>query len=130
MSFFQLPCPLLDRRSSARQWLGAGVVESVTCAEIIEEFRETLIEKLSFSPERAAAAVEQVEKFSRVVAIPGTLSDVVPDPDDHKVLECAVAGGATHIVTGDKRHLLPLKYYQGIAIVSPNDFLLDVARSS
>jgi predicted nucleic acid-binding protein len=44
-------------------------------------------------------------------------------------LECAVVGGATHIVTGDRRHLLPLGSYQGIAIVSAADFLALVATS-
>ncbi|MCC5655576.1 hypothetical protein LC608_00925 [Nostoc sp. XA010] len=39
------------------------------------------------------------------------------------VLECAIVGNATHIVTGDKRHLLPLGSYQGIAIVNARDFL-------
>jgi predicted nucleic acid-binding protein len=38
-------------------------------------------------------------------------------------------GGATHIVTGDRRHLLPLGSYQGIAIVSAADFLALVATS-
>jgi predicted nucleic acid-binding protein len=56
-----------------------------------------------------------------------TLTGVVADPDDHKVLECAVVGGATHLVTGDRRHLLPLGSYQGIAIVSAADLLTLVA---
>jgi len=47
---------------------------------------------------------------------------VVTDPDD-KIVECAVVGGATHIVTGDRRHLLRMGSYQGIAIISPADFL-------
>jgi len=34
------------------------------------------------------------------------------------VIECAVVCGASHIITGDKRHLLPLINYQGIAIIS------------
>ena len=42
---------------------------------------------------------------------------------DDKVLECAVVGGATHIVMGDRRHLLSLGSYQGIPIVSAADFL-------
>lgn len=58
-----------------------------------------------------------------MVAIPNTLTGIVPDPDDHKVLECAVVGGATHIITGDRRHLLPLGSYQGVAIVRAADFL-------
>jgi len=45
------------------------------------------------------------------------------DPADAKILACAVAGKADVIVTGDKRHLLPLKKYRGIPIVSPAEFL-------
>ena len=39
------------------------------------------------------------------------------------VLECAVVGHANYIVTGDKKHLLPLKNYQGIEIVNAANFL-------
>jgi len=46
-----------------------------------------------------------------------------PDPGDEKVLECGLAAEAEIIVTGDKRHLLPLRSFRGIAIVSPADFL-------
>lgn len=49
------------------------------------------------------------------------------DPDDNMILECAVVGSATHIVTGDKRHLLPLGSYQGISIISAADFLILVS---
>lgn len=61
--------------------------------------------------------------FSRLVMITNTLRAVAADPQDDKVVECAVVGGATHIVTGDRRHLLALGSYQGIAIVSAADFL-------
>jgi uncharacterized protein len=57
----------------------------------------------------------------RNTAVPG-------DPDDDKVLECAVMAGATHIVTGDRRHLLPLGTFQGIPILTAADFL-DVATA-
>ena len=66
--------------------------------------------------------------FLRVVSIPGTLRAVVADPDDDKVLECAEVGGATHVVTGDRRHLLPLGSFKGIAIVTAADFLTIVAQ--
>ena len=46
-----------------------------------------------------------------------------PDPDDEMVLECALAAEADYIVSGDKKHLLPLREFQGIRIVSPADFL-------
>jgi predicted nucleic acid-binding protein len=57
------------------------------------------------------------------VTITHNLKVVVADPDDDKIVECAVVGGATHIVTGDRRHLLPMGSYQGISIISPADFL-------
>ncbi|MEL0590693.1 MAG: hypothetical protein U1V55_13080 [Planktothrix rubescens PR222] len=39
------------------------------------------------------------------------------------VLECAVVGHANYIITGDKKHLLPLQNYQGIEIVNAANFL-------
>lgn len=42
---------------------------------------------------------------------------VAADPDDDAVLACALAAGAQMIVTGDA-HLLDLKHYHGIEIVS------------
>ena len=44
------------------------------------------------------------------------------DPDDDKFIECAVALDAAIIISGDK-HLLKLKRYVHIDIVSPHDFL-------
>jgi putative PIN family toxin of toxin-antitoxin system len=45
----------------------------------------------------------------------------VRDPDDAKLLNCAAAGGADYIVSGDK-DLPSLSEYEGIAIVTPSDF--------
>ena len=67
--------------------------------------------------------------FRGSVPIANTLDVVNADPDDNKVVECAVVGDATHIVTGDRRHLLPLGSYQGISIVSATDFLALVPES-
>jgi predicted nucleic acid-binding protein len=47
---------------------------------------------------------------------------VAADPDDDRILECAVAGAADLIVSGD-HHLNRLKSFRGIGIVRPVDFL-------
>jgi putative PIN family toxin of toxin-antitoxin system len=47
---------------------------------------------------------------------------IPPDPADNRVLECALAGEATHIVSGDD-HLLALKSFRRIAIMTPAGFL-------
>ena len=61
----------------------------------------------------------------RSFEIPNRLKGITADPDDDMIIECAVVGGATHIVTGDRKHLLPLGNYQGILIVKPVDFLAE-----
>jgi len=100
-----------------------GEVAAVTCQEILEELEEKLRLKRQLSPAEAARAVAEVLLFSRVITIPNALHVVIADPEDDKIIECAVVGGATHIVTGDRRHLLPLGSCQGVAIVSATDFL-------
>lgn len=73
---------------------------------------------------------EQIERFLyslRSVAIwvnaPERLSVVVEDESDNRFIELAVAGQARYIVTGDQKHLLKLRRYQGIDLVSPLEFL-------
>jgi putative PIN family toxin of toxin-antitoxin system len=57
-----------------------------------------------------------------VVVTPVNVLRVVPtDPDDDHVLAAALAGAADLIVSGDRRDLLPLGRYQGIAIVTARE---------
>ena len=98
-------------------------VRAVTCSEILDELSEKLITKFNASPSRAADIIAELLNFHQSVNITNQLKSVTADPDDDKVIECAVVGGATHIVTGDKKHLLPLGSYQGILIVKAADLL-------
>jgi uncharacterized protein len=101
----------------------AGIVEALTCQEILDELAEKLSAKLNISPDAVTETLADLLSFQRFVSIANRLSVIAADPDDDMVLECAVAGGATHIVSGDRRHVLPLGSYQGISIVSPAQFL-------
>ena len=95
----------------------------MTCRELLDELAEKLQSKLSFTPEQTLDTVADLLTFLRVVPITGKLKAIPADPDDDKVLECAATAGATYIVTGDRRHLLPLGSFQGIAILTAADFL-------
>jgi putative PIN family toxin of toxin-antitoxin system len=101
----------------------SGTATGITCREILEELAEKLETKLALPPEDIGAAIADLLSFLLVVAITGTLKVVSGDSDDDKVLECAELGGASHIVTGDRRHLLPLGKFKGIDIVTAADFL-------
>jgi putative PIN family toxin of toxin-antitoxin system len=50
------------------------------------------------------------------------LTGIVRDPNDDMILACAVAAGASHVVTRDN-DLLALGVYAGITIMPPEAFL-------
>lgn len=65
-----------------------------------------------------------------VVVAPTTVARVVPtDPDDDHVLAAALAGAADLIASGDKRDLLPLVSYEGIAIITATQALQRIGSS-
>ena len=104
-----------------------GRVEGLTCDHIIAEVAEKLRIKLDYSPETIDEKVADLLTFLRIVNAPGMLHVIADDPDDDPIVECAVLGQAHCIVTGDKRHLLPLGSFQGIRIVTPAQLLELVA---
>lgn len=106
-----------------------GIVEGVTCQELLDELTDKLQTKLNFSSEQVIDTLADLLTFLRLVSITNTLKAISSDPADNKVLECAIVAGATHIVTGDRHHLLPLGSYQGISIVSAADFLAMFQRT-
>ncbi|MEZ8218976.1 putative toxin-antitoxin system toxin component, PIN family [Candidatus Fervidibacteria bacterium JGI MDM2 SSWTFF-3-K9] len=98
------------------------LVLSVTCNELLDEFAEVLLRRFRLTIGEAEQARHAVVSFSELVVITGQLRVVADDPDDDKVIECAVVGKADYIVTGD-RHLLALGQYKGITIVKAAQFL-------
>ena len=70
---------------------------------------------------------EQIQLTIRAIAAlaelvqPRIALQVAVDPDDDRVLECAIAGNADLIVSNDK-HLRSLGSFRGIAIVTGADF--------
>ena len=69
-----------------------------------------------------AAIVAEFRAFAVLVEPTQPLAVVADDPDDDMFLECAVAGDADLIVSGDP-HLLTLGAYADIPILAPATFL-------
>jgi uncharacterized protein len=61
-------------------------------------------------------------KAAEIVIPKVSISAIADDEADNRILECAVAGKANLVVSGDQ-HLQRLKSFQGIGIVRPVDFL-------
>ena len=64
---------------------------------------------------------EEVLPFFEAVKVKEKINSVCNDPDDDKFLSCGIAGAAELIVTGD-RHLLAVKEFRSVRIISPSEF--------
>jgi len=68
--------------------------------------------------------LDAISSFARIVWEPLILRPVLPDASDDKILECAILGNCTHIITFNKKHFPEkiIKLY-GIKILTPGEFL-------
>jgi putative PIN family toxin of toxin-antitoxin system len=97
-------------------------IDVVTSEALLAELNRVLEDKFELPARDAHAVIELLGAVAEVVE-PGIRVSVVTACDaDNRVLECAAAAGADAIVTGDTRHLLPLKAFQGIPIMDPASF--------
>lgn len=76
---------------------------------------------LSFSIERF---LNQLEEYSLIFPQKPTIPPIIIKEDlaDNYILACALVAQVSFIISGD-RHLLSLKDFQGIPIISPKIFL-------
>ena len=97
--------------------------ELVISKSIILEIEAVLKEKFKWPKKQVSDTLTYLRNISTVIKPNISLSVIKDDPSDNKIIECAVAAVANYIVTGDKNHLLPVKEYKGMKIVSPAEFL-------
>ena len=88
---------------------------------IIDELLGILGRKFARDAEELAHAAVFLSELGTTVK-PRQRLRVVKDGPDNRILECAIAGRADAIVTGDKA-LLGLREYQGVRILSLRDYL-------
>lgn len=74
--------------------------------------------------------IQAIGMIAHVVS-PKNQAEVIihEDPDDDKFILAALEGKAKVIISGDA-HLLKLKKYQGISIITPQEFLLTLSTTS
>ena len=94
---------------------------AITSPILLAEFKEIYRKKFPLLKEDFELTIENIEEIFGIIQPLKTL-DLLRDNDDNRVLEAAVEGKCNYIVTGDKE-LLNLGNYQGIKIVTPDQFL-------
>jgi hypothetical protein len=114
-----------------RQLLQAGREKRIslfTSIPLLAELTDILV-RSKFEKKLAASglSIEQiVDRYAELAAVvqPAAIAPtVLDDPEDDQVLACAVAARADLIVSGDRRHVLPLGSFEGVSIVSPAEAL-------
>jgi len=98
-----------------------GTDQLVLSRAILDELLEVLGRKFARDAEELAHVAVFVSDLATVVA-PKRRLRVVKDDPDNRILECALAGKAQAIVTGDKG-LLALKSFEGIPLMTLASYL-------
>jgi len=102
-------------------------VELVLSEEIVREFvqvmsRDELLIRFDHTLANVEELVKLLRKTSRMIKVRSELRAVREDPADNAILNTAYDGRCEFVVSGD-HHLLNLKKFRGISILSPKQML-------
>lgn len=100
-----------------------GAIELFLSPLILEETARVLEEKLKWEKSRINRLLATLKEIATVIEPETVLNAVRGSDADNRILACAVDAKADYLVTGDKRHLLPLGSYKGIRILTPKQCL-------
>jgi uncharacterized protein len=114
-NFGGLPQRLLDLAE-------AGTIQLTISEPLIEEILDVLGRKFDWTASELRIARERIIRYAEIVTPSEQINAVPEDPDDDRILECAVGGRSDLILTGDK-DLLRLGEFRGITIMRVADFL-------
>lgn len=96
----------------------------LTSEVLLDELRDILVRKdkpFKLSAGEGERIVTAMRELGEIVQIHSQVT-VCQDERDNHVIECAIDGGAECIVSGDL-HLVKLKSFEGIEIITASDFL-------
>jgi uncharacterized protein len=99
----------------------SGDVQWVASEAILAEYAEVLQRpRFAIGSARTADVMSRIRKSVLLVA-PTIRIEATKDPDDNMFLECAQAGDADYIVTGNIRHFP--RIWQKTRVVTPREFI-------
>ena len=104
----------------------SGKIKIALSQDILKELAEVLVgKKFRVSMSVVQQTIHELSEIVELVIVTQKIKAVKNDPDDNRILECAVSAKADYIVSGDS-DLLTLRNFKKIKIESPSDFLLKI----
>jgi len=105
-----------------------GSIELLVPSLVLAKLKRVLPEKLQVQPPILEHLIALLDDLAIVrLPTPRSAEARSGDPSDDRILAAAIAGGADLLVSGDRRHLLPLREVAGMLIVRPQDLLARLA---
>jgi uncharacterized protein len=99
-----------------------GQCEFFYSEPIQAEVRRVLSEKFEWPEAMLQQALPVLWGMGKLVVPRTTIKAVPDDPDDNRILECALEAQAHVVVSGD-HHLLAMMKYKSVSIVTPRQFI-------
>lgn len=90
---------------------------------ILKEIELILRKKFHWPEQEIRLTLYDIEMKTTIVDTHSKIRIIKQKISDNKILECAIDGRADLIITGDTKHIQPLKEYKGITIASPGFFI-------
>jgi len=104
------------------KWSDDAFIVIVT-TDILDEYFEVISRpKFRLKQETIDKIIRYIYQFAEIIVPTETVQVIKADPTDNKFLEAALFGEADYIVSGDS-HLLELKTFRGIPILSAREFI-------
>jgi len=103
-------------------------IKIISSPIILAELQQVLINKFMWTDNDAKQSLKSLMEILTLVVPQQKINKIKYGPDN-RILECALAGEADCIVSGDKKHLLPLSEFERIKIVTASQ-LLKIVRDS
>ena len=97
-------------------------IQNFTSQDMVNELVKVLIVDFRQPEEFAERQVNLLLAYSEIAEPKIKVKAVPEDPKDNIIIECALSADADYIITGDN-HLLKLKEYKNIKILTPKEFL-------
>jgi len=92
------------------------------------ELRRVLIVKLHLDEPAVDGILALAEELATAIApVPADVPALSGDPADDRIIAAALTGGAEVLVSGDSKHVLPLRKVAAMRIIRPQNLLAELA---
>jgi putative PIN family toxin of toxin-antitoxin system len=101
----------------------SGEIELFTSKALLLELAKKLQAKFEYQALELKEIIVGITKFAKVVEPKKKVNLIKKDPSDNRVLEVAKEVKADFIISGDKKHILSLRTFEDINILTAAKFI-------